>query len=179
MKLYENLSALRNSHHYTQEQLADKLGVTRQTISKWEMGVSEPSLDLLDKIADLYGCTVDELMGRKIKNDVSEQPNTEVETKFNARTYKEPFWNIYKEAFFVFIVGVVLTLIYYFVNRYTPSAPSITLFLAIECPMFIVGTIVTVIGDDRIRTKSGILDLILPLILVIGGQIVFGMIMEY
>lgn len=178
MKLYERLSALRKSHNYTQEQLAKKLSVTRQTISKWEKGISEPSLDLLDKIADIYDCTVDELMDRNVKNGVADNPVVEVEPKFNVRTYKEPFWNIYKEAFFVLIVGAVLTGIYYFVNRYSLSTLSITVFLAIECPIFIVGTIITIIGDERIKTKSGMLDLILPLILVVGVQILFGIIAE-
>lgn len=178
MKLYEQLSALRKSHNYTQEQLAKKLGVTRQTISKWEMGISEPSLDMLDKIAEIYGCTIDELMGRNNANTVAEKPIAEVEPKFNAQTYKEPFWNIYKEAFLVLVVGTVLTGIYYFVNRYSLGPLSITVLLAIECPIFLVGTIITVIGDERIKTKSGMLDLILPLILVVGVQILFGIIAE-
>lgn len=179
MKLYEKLSALRKSHNYTQEQLAKKLGVTRQTISKWEMGISEPSLALLDQVADIYDCTVDELMGRTDKDTVAEKPISEEEPKFNVRTYKEPFWNIYKEAFLVLIVGAVLTGIYYFVNRYSLSTPSIIVFMAIECPVFIVGTIVTVIGDERIKTKAGMLDLILPLVLVVGVQILFGILAEH
>lgn len=178
MKLYENLSFLRKSHNYTQEQLANKLGVTRQTISKWEMGISEPTLELLDKLADIYSCTVDELMGRSNKDTAAKESDAEVKSKFNAQTYKEPFWNIYKEAFFVLIFGAVLTGIYYFVNRYSLSTLSITVVLAIECPIFIVGTIITVIGDARIKTKIGMLDLILPLILVVGAQVIFGMIAE-
>ncbi|MCM1368156.1 MAG: helix-turn-helix domain-containing protein [Roseburia sp.] len=174
MKLYEKLSALRKSHNYTQEQLAKKLSVTRQTVSKWEMGISEPSLDLLDKIAGIYNCTVDELMGRSDKNIIAEKPIAEAEPKYNAQTYKEPFWNIYKEAFLVLIVGIILTGICYFVNRYSLSTLSITAFIAIECPIFIIGTIVTVISDERIKTKSGMLDLILPLVLVVGVQILFG-----
>lgn len=178
MKLYEKLSDLRRSRNFTQAQLADMLNVTRQTVSKWEKGLSEPSLDLLDKIADIYGCSVDELLGRNEKNGVAEKPIAEAEPKFNARTYKEPFWNIYKEAFLVLVVGAVLTGIYYFVNRYSLRTLSITVFLAIECPIFIVGTVITIIGDERIKTKSGMLDLILPLILVVAVQSIMGLILE-
>lgn len=179
MKLYERLSSLRKSHNYTQEQLANKLGVTRQTISKWEMGISQPSLDLLDKIADLYCCSVDEVMGRNSSDPKKENPLIDNNQPINKPQRKEPFWNIYKEAFLVLIVGAVLTGIYYFIHRYSLSSPSITVFLAIECPVFIVGTIVTVIGDERIKTKSGMLDLILPLVLVVGFQIIFGIIVEH
>lgn len=178
MKLYERLSALRKSHNYTQEQFAKMLGVTRQTVSKWEMGISEPSLDLLDKIADIYNCTVDELMGRNANNTAVGKSAVQKKQEASEQEYKEPFWNVYKEASLVLIAGAVLTGIYYFVNRFSSSTLSITVFLAIECPIFIVGTVVTVTSDERVKTKSGLLDLILPLLFVIGFQILFGIIAE-
>ena len=48
----ENLKAMRKAKGYTQEELAIKLNVTRQTISKWEKGLSVPDVDFLFKIAD-------------------------------------------------------------------------------------------------------------------------------
>lgn len=179
MKFYEKLSVLRKSHNYTQEQIADRLGVTRQTISKWEMGISEPSLDLLCKIADIYNCSIDELMDRNsVEHDAEDSPaeNSRTEDVQNA---KEPFWNIYKEAFFVLIVGTVLTAIYCVTHSYSSTGLSIVNIFAIECPIFIAGTVITVLGDERIKTKSGMLDLILPLLLVVVVQIIFGFMVEY
>ena len=49
----ENLKAMRKAKGYTQEELAIKLNVTRQTISKWEKGLSVPDVDFLFKIADV------------------------------------------------------------------------------------------------------------------------------
>ncbi len=62
--LPEGLRALRCSQGLTQPQLADTLGVSRQAISAWESGKSKPSMSRLWQIADLFGVSLDELVGR-------------------------------------------------------------------------------------------------------------------
>ena len=52
----------RSAAGYSQELLADRLGVSRQAVSKWETGTAEPSTANLLALADLYGVTVDELL---------------------------------------------------------------------------------------------------------------------
>ena len=47
---------------YSQEQLANELGVDRSTVAKWESGKSLPRTELLIKLADIFGCTIDELV---------------------------------------------------------------------------------------------------------------------
>ena len=47
----------------TQKQIADSLGVEPNTVSQWESGAREPRIYLLQKLAGLLGCTVDELLG--------------------------------------------------------------------------------------------------------------------
>lgn len=61
MTLGEKIYKLRKQHGLSQEQLASKLGVSRQTVSKWEMGTS-PDLDNVVKIADFFACSLDYLM---------------------------------------------------------------------------------------------------------------------
>ena len=61
--LSTHLRDLRRAHGYTQGQLAIRLGLTRQAISKWENGQSAPDLDNLRQLAGLYGCSVDTLLG--------------------------------------------------------------------------------------------------------------------
>ncbi len=56
-----NLKRFRLAKAYTQEQVADKLGVTAQTVSRWECGTTLPDVMLLPSIAELYGVTVDDL----------------------------------------------------------------------------------------------------------------------
>lgn len=63
----DNLKTLRKTKGYTQEELASKLKVVRQTISKWEKGVSVPDAELLLKIADEFEVSVSELLGAKIE----------------------------------------------------------------------------------------------------------------
>lgn len=58
----KNLKRLRNQHQYTQEMLAEELGVSRQVIAKWERGESTPELNLCIKLADLYDVTLDNLV---------------------------------------------------------------------------------------------------------------------
>lgn len=74
----ENLKAIRKSRGYTQEELAIKINVVRQTVSKWEKGLSVPDADVLSKIADVLEVSVSELLGAEIKetqnkNEIAEQ----------------------------------------------------------------------------------------------------------
>lgn len=62
MRLEEKLQLLRKQNGYSQEQLADKLGIARQTISKWENGQAVPELNGLILLSELYGVTIDRLV---------------------------------------------------------------------------------------------------------------------
>ena len=62
MRIEEKLQQLRRMHGYSQEQLADLLGVARQTISKWETGQAVPELSGLIALSELYGVTIDRLV---------------------------------------------------------------------------------------------------------------------
>ena len=73
----ENLKAMRKAKGYTQEELAIKLNVTRQTISKWEKGLSVPDVDFLFKIADVLETNVGTLLGGAIVVEVNKAPVAE------------------------------------------------------------------------------------------------------
>ena len=60
--LRETLKAHRTSRGFTQEYVAESLGVSRQAVSKWENGTSDPSTANLMALAKLYGLSVDELL---------------------------------------------------------------------------------------------------------------------
>ena len=59
----ENIRDYRKKNNLTQEQFAERLGVTYQSVSRWENGTTYPDLELLPAISDLLSITVDELIG--------------------------------------------------------------------------------------------------------------------
>ena len=62
MNLEEKLQMLRKKNGYSQEQLADKIGIARQTVSKWENGQAIPELNGLILLSELYGVTIDRIV---------------------------------------------------------------------------------------------------------------------
>ena len=63
MSFAENLMALRKQRGWSQEELGNQIGVTRQTVSKWEMGQSTPELEKLIELSRLFGLSIDRLVG--------------------------------------------------------------------------------------------------------------------
>lgn len=62
MKFDEKIKKLRKGKHLTQHQLAEKLGVTRPCVSKWESAYNMPSIDTLRALAKIFSISLDELL---------------------------------------------------------------------------------------------------------------------
>lgn len=60
--LKENLIMLRNIHGFSQETLAEKIGISRQAYAKWESGATIPDIEKCKRLADVYGITIDSLL---------------------------------------------------------------------------------------------------------------------
>jgi len=75
MKLYigEQLKALRKEKQITQEVLADVLGVSYQSVSRWELGVCYPDMELLPSIANYFGVTIDRLLSNDAVSKEAEE----------------------------------------------------------------------------------------------------------
>lgn len=65
--LGENLMTLRKKYNYSQQELADMLSVSRQTISNWECGQGAPSLDKAKELAEIYNISLDDLAGNNVE----------------------------------------------------------------------------------------------------------------
>lgn len=63
MKLNERLISLRKDKRMSQQDLAEALNVSRQAVSRWEVGIAIPSMDNLLALSKLFGVPTDELMG--------------------------------------------------------------------------------------------------------------------
>lgn len=61
----------RKAAGYTQQRLAEELGVSRSAVAMWETGETRPRSDRLLRLAEILGCTADELLGRKPPREAS------------------------------------------------------------------------------------------------------------
>lgn len=66
MNFSDNLIRLRKGKSWSQEDLAEKLGISRQAVSKWEVGTSKPDIDNVIKISKLFEVSIDELVNNEI-----------------------------------------------------------------------------------------------------------------
>lgn len=76
--LGDNIKALRKQKGYSQETLAEQLHVVRQTVSKWEKGLSVPDAELLQAMAELFEVSVSDLLGGNISSEKNTPQENEV-----------------------------------------------------------------------------------------------------
>lgn len=83
MKFEEKLSLLRKEARLSQEELAEKLNVTRQTVSKWELGQSKPDFDKLMEISKVFNIGLEELTNcsEKVKKTIEESEQSDFNTQ--------------------------------------------------------------------------------------------------
>ena len=71
--IYQRVRDLREDHDWNQEYVAEKIGITQTTYSKYELGKVNIPLDMMIKLADLYHVSVDYLIGRTDEPERSKQ----------------------------------------------------------------------------------------------------------
>ena len=106
MALGDKLSKLRKENNYTQEQLADVLGVSRQAVSKWESNITYPETDKLIRMSALFHCSLDYLLKDAEVSDSKNQYNEEMpffrkrlhERKSEKTVWGMPLWHIGRNA---------------------------------------------------------------------------------
>ena len=65
--LSDNLIMLRNIHGLSQEEVAEKIDISRQAYAKWESGKTIPDIEKCGRLADLYGVTLDSLIKTRLE----------------------------------------------------------------------------------------------------------------
>ena len=117
MTLGEKLSKLRKEYNYTQEQLADILSVSRQSISKWESDIAYPETDKLIRIGKLFECSMDYLLNDDTTEKQGLQPAEKEsiwdkckkqlhEHKSKRMIFGMPLYHIGKNAHGFFAIGL-------------------------------------------------------------------------
>jgi len=81
MEFNEKITQLRKARGMTQEELADKVGVSRQSISKWELGDCEPDMSTLRKLQKIFGVSMDYLINDNVYNAKEEQKKEKTDKK--------------------------------------------------------------------------------------------------
>ena len=110
MTLGEKISKLRKEYNYTQEQLADILGVSRQSISKWESDIAYPETEKLIELGKIFECSMDYLLkdevAEKTGASVSESYFTEKVTEISKKVLTDK--NKGKAKKILKIIGIIL-----------------------------------------------------------------------
>ena len=131
MKLMDLMTAnrlqqLRKANGYSQDVLAEKLGISRQAVSKWERAESSPSVDNLIDLAKLYGITVDEMLnteGDRVVIKTQNNTKKDIKGKLKSLISKANDFGIYPELarslakFPFFLVVTVLYVVLCFVTK--------------------------------------------------------------
>ena len=102
MSLGERLTSLRKKLNLSQEEVAEKLGVTRQTVSKWETDQSTPDFDKIVPICELYSISTNEL----IKGEVEDVKSIDIVDN-NKRT-KGIMFGVF--LYFVAVISIMITI---------------------------------------------------------------------
>ncbi len=133
MNFGENLQTLRKLKNYSQEDLADKLQVSRQAVSKWESGTGYPETEKLISICDLFNCSMDELVKGKISTD----SNSEKEVY---DSFMNKFSKSISFAIMLILIGTTLflTILGFNEDNHMLGIVVLLIFVAFSVPVFII-----------------------------------------
>lgn len=144
VKIGAFLKELRTERSLTQEQLAETLGVSRRTVSRWETGSNLPDLDLLLELSALYGVELRALLTgeRTAESAGSSEPDEALLTAVACGS--ETARRISRRMHWLFLAGLAAALLY-FVLLFTDSADGFLsgLCMGITTGMMIVGALLT------------------------------------
>lgn len=135
----ENLKKIRKDKGYTQEILAEKLNVVRQTVSKWEKGLSLPDVDMLSKIANVLETDVNILLDGQITTTdqseiVKQLAKINEQLTIKNRRYKKIMKTIAIILLIIVIFGILLVILNIgtFISISTKSYKYSYVFLCVE-----------------------------------------------
>lgn len=112
MVLSEKLAALRKEHGYSQLYVAERLNVSRQAISRWEVGSSVPSTENLLELSRLYEVSLDELVCNGVKSQTQAASEREtVHEELIPQQQKTGVINTTKKKVYVAIIAVCITIL--------------------------------------------------------------------
>lgn len=169
MKFSEKLQKLRKEKNLSQEQLANLLEVSRQSVSKWESGLTYPEMDKLLALCKIFGCTLDELTNDEITEIQDEKQKSQLNTiideilSFVGRTYSM-FKKMNGKEIGRCLVEIGLLI-------------AVLFFLGFPIQM-LNNSIQGILYDFNLWTVNAIIDILFNLLHFVIGAIVFLYIFE-
>ncbi len=169
MNFDEKLQSLRKSNGITQEELAEKLEVTRQTISKWECGESTPDFRNLVKISEIFKVSIDFLLKDEAP---AEEPDVSPTHAAKAYIIKRKFDNKSLLGACMFSAGIISMLVFFILSTVSPMRvmneygtfegllgfliwqKMIWVFIAV-CLMSVIGFVLLLLPIIKKKKKSG------------------------
>ncbi len=128
MNLGERLFELRKAKNLTQDDMAEKLNVTRQTVSKWETNQSTPDFDKIMPLCELFEIGVEELLTGKKPEEKEEKKEEKVLTR---QEVKERSAKVVSGSIFIYIAAVAFVMIAIVVQHANPIIASSVFLLLI------------------------------------------------
>lgn len=155
VKIGKFLQELRKENGLTQEQLSEKIGVARRTVSRWETGINMPDMDVLIELSDLYAVDLREILNGERK---SERMNEELkETVLQVADYgNEEKVRLLRRMHWLFIAGLIGFLVFLLIkllglDTTSPYEGIGSFGLGIAFGMIVLGVIFTSRYVARIR----------------------------
>ena len=109
--LGNKLVKLRKENQLSQDSLADKLGITRQTISNWELNITKPDIVQIKNISEIFNISIDELLDNNTKDIIEKKiSNTEKLTNKTNKYIKITLITLY----FIILIFLIIITIYFF-----------------------------------------------------------------
>lgn len=172
MNFSEKIQKLRKQNNLTQEELAEKLFISRTAISKWESGKGYPSIDVLKQISVLFDISVDNLLSSEQILELAEQDKMSKLKKNNGL--------IFGAIDLLIIFMIILPLYTSTVNQYIYSVSlfakkDLLSYIKISyligyISLIIIGIIeiiLSVFGKDKIKKCINIISLVLHLVVIL------------
>ncbi|BCC45632.1 helix-turn-helix transcriptional regulator [Bacillus cereus] len=141
----ERLKEEREKRNWSQSDLAEKIHVSRQSVSKWETGKNYPSIEIIIHLSDLFGITIDELLR-------SDEELTQKVIE-DSKQLAYPKWKVFFDSLFMLGVFLFLTkIVVWMLNKF--AGASITILADAPYVMSFLPFILMVIGgtaSDKLK----------------------------
>lgn len=141
MNLAENLKKIRKDNNLSQEQLAEQLGVSRQSVSKWESGQAYPEMDKVLQLAKMFNLNIDDLLNQDVR-----EINTEKQSKVAINKYIDDF-----------LMFITKTIDMFMSMRFKDKCKCIFEQIIVGCILLVLFTIVGAIGSSTLYGLTAML----------------------